>query len=1406
MTDVSQKVRVSEIGQYIRYMSCERRFKLEINGRQIARELPFVDRLFNTLDPVLQEAGRQRENEWEASLKRASLFDLTQYSLKHEEDKYTSWETFAEMMTSLDIGEAAYGREIEVEADLGVFSVQGRIDFVLLLWDGTEPILRLIECKASRKDKTYHNVQVALYRMLVTRRLQISPLHVAGKPVTRVQCVVVRIDESTNETQAILETTPLDLEMEEADIARLLAADGALNRIIHSDIDGLSYQLEAKCDSCVFNVHCLPESARQRRLELLSISSSSATALKSAGITTIDQLADLDTGSPEAASLRSIPGFTDNLQLLQIKAKARRRTLPGGDIDPDTHEVEPLPNTGPSQLPEHEINGNRLVRIYLSVDYDYSENRIGALSAHVTISDRQLHTPFDPLAGLWSRDESVPGGWRQDPNGKTRWRPGARIVERAEAGRDSNNRLIYSEQEIRGRDVIKFVSDEWSGDYKEDTGAERQLVQDFLHELVDAIAEVAETPYAPIHFYVWSRSEMTQLVESCTRVGSRLLGHLRELLGCRESLEQLIYSCLQDEVDRRYGLGWTGRGLSVATSLRWFGRSYHWRRRISGQEVDLDDAFTQDIFDFKTTLDLREDGSWANYKRETSARHRFEIHSRFHDSLTAPYWRAYWRTLPNPNGPDITGKVAEAIRRYNEAAKPNYLREYFRARVHALRWVEENVRFKNPEIVKPVVAIATLPDFSLGVDNAAQASIDFLRLDQHVKVTQWITQHMSAPANRVPSGRTVPVREVTADANGVITALIDLNRYDIDSESFALRAYISEGSFVRLTPYSGDPNRGQTLRQLIYGGKTCRVQSIDWNTGDVRLIPLWLNESTYTLVSRVVKADGVTGQVGVFDYATIDENVSDFVADKADERIQTQRGAYVYRWFDPMNPEVPPQAQADETRLAVYQQMLDSYVLPNGRRLAHDQMLAALNGLRARVQLLQGPPGTGKTTTTAVAALLRILHRRSLGDIVLISAHTHTAVDTLLRAIDILMPSFLQHATGEGLPAPNIHLFKVHSSDMGQTGAGGNITNIAANRCSRIINRARKDAVIIIGGTTSALLKMTRELNERVPFCHNQEGFQVPTLIVDEASMMVLPHFLALASLVTRNGEIMLTGDHRQLAPILSHDWEREDRPPAVLYQPFASAYQAIQRISENPDVPDRAVLRSALRLSFRLPPLIRDLIARLYLLDEIDLECLPRDGDSGESLVGGSTWGEQVWQGTTGLYLILHNERESRQSNEVEGQIIEQLLKSAPTLPDKSVAIVTPHRAQRTMLTTLLSAYSSTVDLIDTVERLQGGERPIVIVSATASDPSAISASVEFYLGLNKSNVAFSRSEDRLIVVCSDSLLDHIPAEVEHYQESLLWKSLRALCSQLITTVNINGRVIRVFTPHVRRHSASIN
>jgi superfamily I DNA and/or RNA helicase len=301
-------------------------------------------------------------------------------------------------------------------------------------------------------------------------------------------------------------------------------------------------------------------------------------------------------------------------------------------------------------------------------------------------------------------------------------------------------------------------------------------------------------------------------------------------------------------------------------------------------------------------------------------------------------------------------------------------------------------------------------------------------------------------------------------------------------------------------------------------------------------------------------------------------------------------------------------------------------------------------------------------------------------------------------------------------------------------------------------------------------------------------------LIIDEASMMVFPHFLALSTLVSLQGEIMLTGDHRQLAPIVSHDWENEDRPPVVVYRPFKSAYEAIRDIARR-NISSDSVRVSALSFTFRLPPPLVELISRLYRLDDIVLQGLPREMRIVDASSNGGSW-NRIWQGDFGLFLVLHSERQSQRHNRLEAEIIRQIVEARMPHANDSIAVVTPHRAQRNLLKEILHQhYGGPIGIIDTVERLQGGQRPTVILSATESDPCYISSNVGFILDLNRSNVAFSRSEDRLIVVCSEALMNHIPAEYEQYESTMLWKALRNVCSRLVANIDMQGTRVRIFT-----------
>jgi hypothetical protein len=1341
----------THLGEFVRHHSCDRRFYLAVHEKRVVETLPFFDRLRDAIDPVLAEVGRRREDQWEAELVAAGYRDLASGLPKGKRDEVT-WAAFAGVLAGLAPGAGGYARQVAVGGTIGAFRVYGLIDFVLVRQDGATPRLVLVECKASRRDRTYHRVQVTAYRVLLRGLLAGAPVAVgAGRvPPEAVECVVARLDPDRNATQSILDLPPLDLGHEEADLLRLLAPGGRLEAAAARPLDEIGFQIDTKCDGCTFAPHCMAEGARERRVELLGIDPVTAKLLRTAGLGTLDALANPPLFDPKVDALARDPAFTESLDVLRLRARARLSTLPvlPGTRNAGGSAVEAIPNTGVGHLPPHEAGGKHLLRVYLAVGYDYTENRVGALAAHVARGPAKL----DPSAA--------------NPA------------------------------------VVEFQRAPWSGtDYAADTAAEGELIRRFFDRLAGVIAAEAKGEAVPVHFYVWTRGEIRYLIEGCCRAGPELLGPVRQLFGCREGLEQQMYSAVGEEVDRRYALGWTGRGLGVVTSLEWAGRRFHWRRPVDGIECDLSHVFGQGVFDFAADLGISPGGGWA--ADGSGSPHRFEVRARFGDGLPAPYWHAVWGTLPDP-GPGGDPRVCEAVDRYRVAGSPGLLVAFLTARVEALRWVEEGISPKNPGIEKSPLDPGTLPAFRLGRDGVARAATDFLRLDQHVKRSDWVASHLVPPLGRVRSGRTLPLKQVkVGNDKSTITAVIELFAFGgLTLADLEARCQFGPGAFARLSPWNGDPKQGQAVGQLTSAvGRTCVVRDIDWKTGRVTLDAMYAEEDRYLLSSGASKKAETLFDRG---YATLDESVSDYVAGRVDERLQ--RASHVYGWFDPVEPRPPAVAPLPDTEAAKLSLLLDTFTLPpaNVFPASPDQARAAVEGLSTRVQLIQGPPGTGKTTTTALAVLLRVLAGAKPGDIVLLSAHTHTALDNLLERIDRYRDAFAAHAAASGYRLPAVRLVKVHTNDPSQHVVGGSVENLPAAivGTKKKLTELSTGGVLVLGGTTAGLLKLAAAV-EKLKTYNAGAGLSASLLVLDEASMMVFPHFLALATLVAADGRILLAGDHRQLAPITAHDWEAEDRPPAVLYQPFASAYDAVRRIIDAPAgmnaISPACARWSGLRLTFRLPPVVRELIARIYLRDRIELGGLPREATAGAA-GGGSVWSE-VWRWNVGLFLAVHDEASSRRSNAVEVAAVEQLLAAAPPLPAGSVAVITPHRAQRSLLATKLAAHTGpggAVGVIDTVERLQGGERPTVVVSGTVSDPTAVASNAGFVLNLNRANVAFSRVQDRLVVVCSRALLDHIPAEVEHYESAALWKALRDVCSELVGEAEVSGQRVRLYRPPV--------
>ncbi|MGA0059933.1 MAG: C-terminal helicase domain-containing protein, partial [Planctomycetota bacterium] len=108
-------------------------------------------------------------------------------------------------------------------------------------------------------------------------------------------------------------------------------------------------------------------------------------------------------------------------------------------------------------------------------------------------------------------------------------------------------------------------------------------------------------------------------------------------------------------------------------------------------------------------------------------------------------------------------------------------------------------------------------------------------------------------------------------------------------------------------------------------------------------------------------------------------------------------------------------------------------------------------------------------------------------------------------------------------------------------------------------------------------------------------------------------------------------------------------------------------------------------------------------------------------------------------------------------------------------IAVIAPFRAQvRLIRSALQKAGLGDEELVvDTVERVQGQEREVILLSLAVGDPAASEARGTFFLTRNRLNVALSRARSKAIVIGSIGAFRALPMDPEGLAAASVLKSL---------------------------------
>lgn len=924
---------------------------------------------------------------------------------------------------------------------------------------------------------------------------------------------------------------------------------------------------------------------------------------------------------------------------------------------------------------------------------------------------------------------------------------------------------------------------------------ERALLMEWLREVLPAVGRVADSSDAPVHVYLYDRRGQRSLLDALARHFDALcaIPAFYDLLTSSPALTQSMISFLGDEVSERHNLGAVCCNLYEVSSALGF----KWRDTTG----DLYERFRVRVFDNRRPYMRDESSRLFSLPEEKAGPDALWVESaaRFGTEIPLEYAYAAWGELDETE--ELKREARTQLRGFLGTTREE-IEALASVRLDALRHIEESFRYKNRQVEKLPLDLSRIDRVEIDPDAIPlrRALEDFLLLEHYASFQELMLHFSLPPELRVETGRTAVIRCESFDRDRG-TAVFDIACADGATGADASAATVKtgvlrfrEGDWRVLNPLADEETGAPLTGKRLVHGRLCVVEEITERSIKLRLMKMSFKNSNFRFGHRMIEPSA--GQL-----YTLDEMADDLNSDKFLEACRNAESNQLYLWLDDLALGLSRRDWIRPSRLRTagrVAELADAAEAPHGLTDAQREVIGAY--LAERMFVLQGPPGTGKSHTLGFAAISRALALATPARPfrILVCAKTHAAVEVALSSIRARADKLASfHAKGVGgetetllAPLARMRVVKVVNDASANVPQG--VEPLSADGDGRMKAPEQwavlmREPLLVVGCTPGGLYNLVkRGASKGREIDWSAEYFDL--VLVDEASQMGLAEALMSAAFLRADGQFIAIGDHRQMPPILAHAWDQDSRRELERIRPHLSVFDYMR---------ESGAPRAALEESFRVPREVAEFLGRhVYAADGVAFHSrTSRRLEVFEETDGSDAWLEAALDPEHPLIVVEHSETGSQQENAFEASLVAEVLRVASQRfgldARKGAGIVVPHRAQKFLLREMLPEFS---EAIDTVERFQGGERDLIVVSATVSDREFAAAESEFLLDPRRFTVAVSRPRCKVVVIASRAVFDLLPSDLDEYERGCLWKHLRHEAeSRLLWQGRVDGRAVSV-------------